>query len=125
MRKEEKRVGGATHASPFDATYKVEFRSSEGEGTAIEQNASTTFVYLPESASVGTILVPPQEVAMLIHSSEFQHSVLIDDEFLIHVLVFIDLNLRNLENVWTFWFPLLRGGWGVLVCIYLMSFTHP
>ena len=84
MRKEEKREGSTAHASPFDTTYKVEFGGTEGEGTAIEQDAPTAFVYFPESATVGTIFAPIQQVAMLIHPSELQHAVLIDDEFLIH-----------------------------------------
>ena len=84
MRKEEKRTRSTTYNCPFDATHKVEIGGTEGEGATIEQDASPAFVYLPESASVGTILAPIQEVTMLIHSSELQYSVLIDDEFLIH-----------------------------------------
>ena len=84
MRKKEKRDWGTAYATPLDAMYTVEIGGTEGKGTPVEQDATTAFVHFPQPATVGTILAPIQQVAMLIYPSELQYTVLIDDEFLIH-----------------------------------------
>ena len=84
MGKKEKGIGCTADARPFDASHLIEIGRSERKRSTIEQNGSTTFVQLPQAASIGAILAPTQQVAMLIHSAELQYSLLVDDKFLIH-----------------------------------------
>ena len=93
MRQVEQQVRTTVDARPLDAPHPLETRRTELERTAVEQYASAALVHLPQSAAVRAILAPLQQMPMLVHTSELQHPVLIDNEFLIH----------NIANIHVFW----------------------
>ena len=87
MRQMEQRARISVNTRPLDAPYPFETRRTELERATVEQHTSAPFVHLPQSAAVRAFLTPSQQMAMLIDTPKLQHTILIDNEFLIHIFL--------------------------------------
>ena len=81
---EKERKGPSAQARPVDALYLSDAGRPEIERASVEQDDTPTLVHFPKSASVGATVTVSEQVAVKVHVSELQDTVLIDDEFLVH-----------------------------------------
>lgn len=73
--------------TPIDALESAEIGWTKVKRATVEQDGTAAFVNFPKTSAVGAFLVPRQKVAVHIYASEFQDSVLVNDEFLVHKVV--------------------------------------
>lgn len=84
----EQGAGSAAKPSPIYPLHIVEVGRTEVKTSAVEDDGTTTFVDLPKSSTVCTLLTRSQHVSVQIDVTELQYAVSIDDEFLKHRFYF-------------------------------------
>ena len=80
----KERTFHAVYAVPIDISEAPEFRRAELERTAIEHHRPTRLINTPQPTAIGATLIPPQQIAMMIHIAEAQFSIVSNDKLLIH-----------------------------------------
>lgn len=88
MRSPKQRMLLAAKKTPVNTLHEIEIRTSEIERATVEQYCPAAVVYLPQTATIRAAFAFVKQIAMKINISKFQHSVLIDYEFLIHFVSF-------------------------------------
>ena len=76
----EQGAGSAAKPCPIYLLHIIEVGRTEVEASAVEDDGSTTFVDLPKSSTVCTLLTRSQHVSVQIDVTELQYAVSIDYE---------------------------------------------
>ena len=70
VREKEQGERSTSHPTPFDAPHILKARRAEDKGAAVEEHGSAALIDLPQSAAIGALLVPVQQVAVLVNIAE-------------------------------------------------------
>ena len=94
MRLVEQKPFLAVDAVPVHIFEPIEQRCAELEWAAIEHHRAALLINAPQPATIGTILVPPQKIAVVVNIAEPQFAITCYYEFLIHSILTKKLKIR-------------------------------